>query len=80
MCPAGYEPCDHEERRSGETALLYRDSLYVEKVDAKNKAFHEFLGWMVCAENQHGSLLQLIIYEGTTNPYGPIFTEFFDHL
>ena len=39
LCPDGYKLCDHvrEERRGGGMTLLYRDSLYVDKVDAGNK-------------------------------------------
>ena len=86
LCPDGYKLCDHvrEERRGGGMTLLYRDSLYVDKVDAGNKASYEFSEWIVNLSSAQ-RLRMVVVYRPPYTsehraPIGLFFTEFFNHL
>ena len=48
-CPVGYVLADHSPtgRRGGGTALVYRNSLTVKKIDACEKTSFEFSEWTV---------------------------------
>ena len=49
LCPEGYNLLDHtrEKRRGGGTALLFRDSVCVHKIDAENRTSYEFSEWLI---------------------------------
>ncbi|CAB4003300.1 Hypothetical predicted protein [Paramuricea clavata] len=86
LCPDGYKLCDHvrEERRGGGIALLYRDSLYVDKVDAGSKGSYEFSEWIVNLSSAQKLCMVAVYRPPYTSehgaPIGLFFTEFFSHL
>lgn len=85
LCPDGYKLCAHvrKERRGGGIALLYRDSLYVTKVDAENKGSYEFSEWIVNLSSAQKHRMVVVSRPLHTSehraPIGLFFTEFFNH-
>ena len=61
-CPEGYYLADHPRStgRGGGTALLYRDSLAVKKIEAGEKTSFENSEWLV--QSKHHNLRIVIIY------------------
>ena len=49
LCPVRYNLLDNtrEKRRGGGTALLFRDSVCVHKIDAGNRTSYEFSEWLI---------------------------------
>lgn len=61
-CPVGYVLLDHSRngRRGGGTALVYRNSLTVKKIDAGEKTSFEFSEWTV--QSASYNLRIIVIY------------------
>ncbi|EDO28159.1 predicted protein, partial [Nematostella vectensis] len=86
LCPDGYRVLDQVRcgRQGGGTALIFRDSLTVEKVDGGAKTSFEFSEWLIRLPSQE--LRVLILYRpqtdsnGQTIPIGTFFTELSDYL
>ena len=83
VCPDGYKLLDHtrDMRRGGGTALLYRNSLCVNKIDAGNKTSFEFSEWLVNLSSA-SKLRMVIIYRAPYSsehriPTSVFFTYFF---
>ena len=84
-CPGGYVLADHSRtgRRGGGTALVYRNSLTVKKIDAGEKTSFEFSEWTV--QSASHNLRIIVIYRP---PYSnehrvamsTFFAEFADYV
>ena len=63
LCPDSYKLLDHPRgnRREGGTALLYKEFLCVEKVDAGSKRSYEFSEFVISSSSAH-KLRLVIIY------------------
>ena len=86
LCPDGYKLLDHgrDGRRGGGTALIFRDSLSVKKVDAGAKVSFEFSEWTV--QSVSHDFRVVILYRSQADPdvrkipISTFFSEFSDYL
>lgn len=86
LCPAGYRLVDHPRtsRQGGGTALLYRDSFNVTKMDGGEKESFEFSEWLVQLTSSY-NIRVVVLYRP---PYSEehrvtmnaFFSEFSDYL
>ena len=84
-CPVGYVLADHSRtgRRGGGTALVYRNSLTVKKIDAGEKTSFEFSEWTV--QSASHNLRIILIYRSPYSdehkvPMSTFFAEFADYV
>ena len=84
-CPVGYVLADHSRtgRRGGGTALVYRNSLTVKKIDAGEKTSFEFSEWTV--QSASHNLRIIVIYRPPYSdvhkvPMSTFFAEFADYV
>ena len=84
-CPVGYVLADHSRtgRRRGGTALVYRNSLTVKKIDAGEKTSFEFSEWTV--QSASHNLRIIVIYRPPYSdehkvPISTFFAEFADYV
>ena len=86
LCPEGYNLLDHtrKKRRGGGTALLFRDSVCVHKIDAGNRTSYEFSEWLIyltSAEKMRVTVVYRPPYSGEHKvPTSVFFDEFSAYL
>ena len=86
LCPDGYKLYDHprEHRRGGGTALLCKEYLCVNKVDAGSKTSYEFSEFVINSSSAYNLRLVIIYRPPYSSEYkvstSVFFTEFFNYL